>query len=87
VGVILNLAIWFALHVFFKEVTLIEAGPLKLWSPAVGSLDWRVVLLAALSAVLLLRAHWGIPAVLAVASTLSLGLAAAGYQLSSSVSP
>ena len=51
--VILNLAIWFALHVFFAKVTLIEIGPLKLWTPALSSLNWRVVALSALSGLLL----------------------------------
>lgn len=78
VGVILNLAIWFALHVFFREVTLIEAGPLKLWTPTFATLDWRVVALSALSAVLLLSRHWSIPSVLAVTSILALGLRLAG---------
>ena len=74
VGVILNLAIWFALHVFFKDVTLTEAGPLKLWTPALASLDLRVVALAALSGFLLLKRHWSIPAVLCVSSSLALAL-------------
>ena len=51
VGVILNLAIWFALHVFFAKVTLIEFGPLKLWTPTLSSLDWRVVVLSAMSGI------------------------------------
>lgn len=69
VGVILNLAVWFALHVFFAKVTLIEAGPLKLWTPTLSSLDWRVVALSALAGFLLLKRHWGIPAVLALSAT------------------
>lgn len=72
VGVILNLAIWFALHVFFKEVALNELGPLKLWIPTLTSLDWRVVVLSILSGFLLLVRHWSIPAVLAVAAALAL---------------
>ena len=72
VGVILNLAIWFALHVFFAEVTRIEAGPLQLWTPTLATLDPRVVALAALSGFLLLKRHWGIPAVLGMSSTLAL---------------
>ncbi len=63
VGVIFNLALWFALHVFFAEVRLIEFGVLKLWTPTLSTLDWRVVALASTSALLLLRLHWGIPAV------------------------
>ena len=78
VGVILNLAIWFGLHVFFGTVTLTEAWPLRLWLPTLNTLDWRVVLLAALSAVLLLRRHWGIPSVLGVAAGLALALRFAG---------
>ena len=72
VGVILNLAIWFALHVFFGMVTLNEIGPLKVWTPTFSSLDWRVVALSALSALLLLKQHWSIPSVLGAASTLAL---------------
>jgi len=74
VGVILNLAIWFALHVFFKSVTLIEAGPVKLWTPTLASLDWRVVALSLVSGFLLLMRHWSIPAVLAVAAALALAI-------------
>ncbi len=72
VGVILNLAVWFGFHVFFGKVSLVEMGPLKLWTPELATLDWRVLVLAAISGVLLLRQHWGIPAVLTVASALAL---------------
>jgi len=68
VGVILNLSIWFALHVFFNEVSMREYGPLVLWWPQVDSLDWRVLLLSLMCAVLLLRLHWGISRVLSLAA-------------------
>ena len=74
VGVILNLAVWFSLHVFFAHVTLVRAGPLLLWTPEPSSLDPRVVALAALSAVLLLMRHWNIAAVLGVASAAALAM-------------
>lgn len=74
VGVILNLALWFALHVFFGEVELRAVGPLKFWTPDPDTLDWHVVVLASLSAYLLLRRHWTIPPVLAIASVLALGI-------------
>ena len=74
VGVILNLGIWFGLHVFFGTVTRIETGPLTLWTPELATLDWRVVALAALSGYLLLWRHWGIPAVLGLAAALALVL-------------
>ena len=77
-GVILNLTVWFALHVFFGQVTLVAAGPLLLWLPTLTSLDWRVVVLAGICGVLLLRRHWNIAAVLAVAAGLALSMKALG---------
>jgi len=72
VGVILNLAVWFALHVFFTSVAQHTVGPLRLWLPDLTTLDWRVVALAAISGWLLLWRHSSIPAVLAVAAASSL---------------
>ena len=44
VGVILNLAIWFAVHVLFGRVDEVWLGPLRLLSPMPGSLDaWALV--------------------------------------------
>ncbi len=74
VGVILNLAVWFALHVMFAKVELTEVSWLKLWVPTLSTLDWRVVVLGGVSGVLLLWRHWNIPAVLAVSSTLAVAL-------------
>ena len=78
VGVILNLALWFALHVFFASVALEEVGPLKLWMPDLATLDWRVVILALVSGYLLLVRHWSILAVLGVAAVSALALRFAG---------
>ena len=74
VGVILNLAVWFSLYVFFAKVTLIETGPLLLWTPELSSLDLRVVALAILSAILLLYRHWNIAAVLGIAAAAALAM-------------
>ena len=76
VGVILNLAIWFALHVFFGKVTLNKMGVLKLWTPDLATLDGRIVVLV--SAFLLLWRHWNVIAVLAIAS---LGALAMSFML------
>ena len=78
VGVILNLTVWFALHVFFGKVTPSILGPLKLWVPDVATLDLKIVVLAAISAFLLLWRHWNIIAVLAVAAAGGLVLVQAG---------
>jgi len=75
VGVILNLSIWFALHVFFAQVSAQTYGPIVLWQPELNSLDWRVIVLALLSATLLFRFHWGISRVLVLASLGGLVLA------------
>ncbi|MEX1035712.1 MAG: chromate efflux transporter [Sneathiella sp.] len=68
VGVILNLSLWFALHVFFTEVSLREIGPLTLWQPELASFDGRVLVLAAIAAFLLLYRKWQITPVLLVAA-------------------
>lgn len=72
VGVILNLSIWFALHVFFKEVTLVHSGIFHIWQPTFSSIDWRPFLLAGVSAVLLFGVKWGVAKMLTIAATLGL---------------
>ncbi len=70
VGVILNLSIWFGLHVFFKSVSQQKIGFLTLWQPQWQSLDWRVVVLSIMCAVLVFKLHWGIIKILLLASAL-----------------
>ena len=76
VGVILNLSLWFALHVAFGTVTRETAGPLVLWTPDLATFDWRVVVIAGVAALLLLRMHKGIALTLAVCAGLGLLLGA-----------
>ena len=78
VGVILNLAVWFALHVFFADVSKLEFGLLKIWLPSFSTFDWSAAALAVLSGVLLLHRHWNIAAVLAVAGGLGLAMKTGG---------
>lgn len=59
VGVILNLAVWFALHVLFREVATVGIGPLRLDLPVLGTLDWRAALLAAAAMIAMFRFHIG----------------------------
>jgi chromate transporter len=77
VGVILNLSIWFALHVFFNDVTMQVHGPFVLWLPVIASLDWSVIAITLLSALLLFRFHWNVSWVLVVSSLSGIGLATA----------
>jgi chromate transporter len=74
VGVILNLSLWFALHVIFRSVTDAVIGPLHMPVPEVASLDWIAAALAAVAAVLLFHLHANIMLVLAVCGALALGL-------------
>jgi chromate transporter len=60
VGVIANLALWFALHVLFRRVDVIRRGPLELQWPDVFSLDWLALALSALAFVLLFRTKFGV---------------------------
>jgi len=73
VGVIANLSVWFAAHVFFTEVGQWQKGPVSLILPQPGSLDPRALALAALAAALLLWRRWPLPGVL-VALALAGGL-------------
>jgi chromate transporter len=70
VGVILNLSIWFGLHVLFQNVSLERHGVLTLWRPELASIDWRVLVLSTLCGFLLLKLHWGMVRVLAISAGL-----------------
>ncbi|MEL6963095.1 MAG: chromate efflux transporter [Pseudomonadota bacterium] len=72
VGVILNLTVWFGLHVFFAKVDPVAAGPLTLWMPDLATIDWLPVVLAIIAALGLLRFHLGLAWVLAITGGLSL---------------
>jgi chromate transporter len=60
VGVILNLTIWFALHVLFPHVEELRAGPLRWYAFDPWSLDLKVCALALVAAVLAFRLHRGL---------------------------
>ncbi|MFU8882055.1 MAG: chromate efflux transporter [Rhodobacterales bacterium] len=70
VGVILNLSLWFALHVLFMEVTLTGFGPVPVWSGFI----WQAAGLIGLAFLLQLRLALPLPAFLAV-------MAVAGFAL------
>jgi chromate transporter len=70
VGVILNLSIWFALHVLFARVTRQQMGPITLWQPELATIEWLALALFLLCAFLAFRLHWGIIRILLVAGGL-----------------
>ncbi|MCP1199772.1 chromate efflux transporter [Notoacmeibacter sp. MSK16QG-6] len=79
VGVILNLSVWFGLNAAFGTVERAALGPVQPWVPDLDTLDWRVPLLAAVAAWLILRRHWEIVPVLAANVALVLLIYAAGW--------
>ena len=72
VGVILNLSVWFALHVLFGTVTATWHGPVQLWTPDLATLNVEALALAILAAILLFGFHFGIAGTLAIAAAASL---------------
>jgi len=74
VGVILNLSVWFAIHVLFANVSAEKHGLLTVWTPEFTTLDWRVLLLSCFCAVAVFVWHWSILRVLFVSSALGLCL-------------
>lgn len=68
VGVIANLAVWFALHVIFQRVSPQMVGPMKLHIPDLASFSWQATLLAMIAALLIFRFRWNVIAVLGAAA-------------------
>lgn len=74
VGVIFNLSLWFALHVFFTKVDVVKAYGMSVFVPDLSSLDFNVVVIALVSAALLLWRHWPMGWMLTAAALLGLFL-------------
>lgn len=74
VGVILNLAIWFAIHVIWRAVTQVTAGPLSLELPVLASIDWVAAGLSVLALFAVFRLKLGMTTVLGGAAVLGLAL-------------
>lgn len=75
VGVILNLSLWFGLHVLFGQVERLQ-GWFQPWVPDWTRLDWFSLGLSILAAVMLIRFRMGIIPTLALC-----GLAGAAWRL------
>jgi len=72
VGVILNLSVWFALHVLFRQVTELSFGPLHLSIPTLASLDVAAAVLSALALLGTFRFKLGLTKTLAASAALGL---------------
>ncbi len=69
VGIIANLAVWFAMHVLFAEVRDYPFGPFVLPVPNLAAFDPASAVIAILAAIALIRFHANMIAVLAVAAS------------------
>ena len=74
VGVILNLTVWFALHVLFARVEEARAGPLRWYAFDPSTLDLTAAALALVAAALAFGLHRGLLEMIAVMA--ALGIAA-----------
>jgi len=72
VGVILNLAVWFALHVLFEEVNEHTFGALRLFVPDLATVNWVTLFLAGFAVILLVVLRRGIAMTLGICSALAL---------------
>ena len=72
VGVILNLAVWFGLHVIFSVVNEQRAGPLRLYVPEWDTLDVAALMLTVISFLALFRFKLGMLPTLALSAALGL---------------
>ncbi|MBM3598478.1 MAG: chromate efflux transporter [Alphaproteobacteria bacterium] len=73
VGVILNLAVWFALNVVFAKVGTVELGWLRLYVPSWSSLDWAALGLALLAMAAMF--WWRLGMIVTLAGAAALGVA------------
>lgn len=74
VGVILNLAAWFSMHVLFSELHGVNAGALRLTLPRLDSVDAAACVLALLAFIALRSDRLGLVTVLATSALLGAAL-------------
>ena len=80
VGVILNLAIWFAIHVVFREVVRVHSYGLNFDAPVLSSVDPYALALSLAAMIAIFRFNAGMLSVLAVSSAIGVGLYLAGLK-------
>ena len=67
VGVVLNLAVWFAVYTLFAQVTEMHVTGIRLLVPELSSLNIAATAIAAGAFVALFRLHWGVLRTLGIA--------------------
>jgi chromate transporter len=74
VGVILNLTLWFVLHVLFAHIEEVRAGPLRWYAFDPSTLDLKAAALAVIAAVLAFRFHRGLIQLVAIMAALGVAV-------------
>ena len=74
VGVIANLALWFALHVIFPQHLALRVGYLAIDVPVLASIDLRALALAAVAGICLFRLKLGVVRTLGITAAAGLAL-------------
>jgi chromate transporter len=82
VGVIANLAVYFAVHTLFATTRPLRWGPLRLELPDPTSLRPVPLIIAVAALVMVFRLRWSVPRTLAVCAGLGLAAALAGLPVS-----
>jgi chromate transporter len=60
VGVIANLAVYFALHTLFAETSRVTTGPLSFEIPQLDSIQWAAVAITGLGCLLIFARGWSV---------------------------
>jgi chromate transporter len=82
VGVIANLALYFAVHTLFTTTRPWRWGPLRLELPELASLRPVPLIITAAALMMVFRLRWSVPRTLAVCAGLGLAAALAGLPIS-----
>lgn len=61
VGVILNLSVWFGLHVLFHHLSESHVGPIRLYVPSWPTFDPAAFVLTLLAVIVIFRLRWSLP--------------------------
>jgi chromate transporter len=81
VGVVLNLAVWFAIHTIFRDVRPFAVGPLAFDKPVLASVDLWALAISIAAIIAMFRLKVGIFTTLGSASATGVALYAAGFIL------
>ncbi|MFE5705537.1 chromate efflux transporter [Rhodococcus koreensis] len=78
VGVIANLALYFAVHTLFAEAALLHWGPFHLLVPELGSFRPLALVIGVLAGVMIYKLHWSVLRTLGVCALLGLAAGLVG---------